>query len=116
MIDVPSLPDESAETHVTRWARLLRNCRAKHNLPHGDEMYFASYFSWCGHIARITTRDPKRETTNLFLHKNMMRIRSLKKELGSQCHGRRFRVWRWQQGVAQCLGYEWVKEAPNIAV
>ena len=30
MIYVPRLPDESAETHMTRWARLLRNCRAKH--------------------------------------------------------------------------------------
>ena len=35
--------------------------------PHGDETYFASYFSWCSHVARITVRDPKRETSNLFL-------------------------------------------------
>ena len=26
LIRVPRLPDESAETHMTRWARLLRNC------------------------------------------------------------------------------------------
>ena len=37
MIYVPRLPGESAETHMTRWARLLRNCRAKHNFQHGDE-------------------------------------------------------------------------------
>ena len=54
MIYVPRLPDESAETHMTRWARLLRNCRAKHKLQHGNEIYFACNFSWCGHIARIT--------------------------------------------------------------
>ena len=63
---MPRLLDESAETHMTRWARLLRNCRAKHKLPLGDEMYFASYFSWCGHTALITTRDPKRETSKFF--------------------------------------------------
>ena len=62
MIYVPRLPDESAEAHMTRWARLLCNVRAKHKLQHGDEIYFASYFSWCGHNARITTRDPRRET------------------------------------------------------
>ena len=90
-IYVPRLPDESAETHMTRWARLLRNYRAKHKFPHGDETYFASYFS-CGHIAHITMRDPKRDTSKLYLHKNMAWLRSLKKELGTQCHGRSFRV------------------------
>ena len=111
MIYVPRPLVESAETHMTRWARLLRNCRAKHKFPHGDETYFASYFSWCGHIARITTRDPKRETSKLFLHKNTAWLRSLKKEMGTQCHGRRFRVWRWEQAVVQRLGEEWGKTA-----
>ena len=44
MICVPRLPEESAETHMTRWTRLLRNCKAKHKFPHGDETYFAGYF------------------------------------------------------------------------
>ena len=111
MIYVRRLPDESAETHMTRWARLLRNCRAKHKLQHGDESFFASYFSWCGRIARITTRDPKRDV--LFLRKNMIWLRRLKSEMGSHCYGRRFRVWRWEQAVAQCLGYEWLNVAQN---
>ena len=38
----------------------------------------ASYFSWCGHIARITTRDPSREASKLFLHKTLAWLRSLK--------------------------------------
>ena len=51
MINVPRLPDESAETHMARWARLLRNSRGKHKFLHGDETSFASSFSWCGHVA-----------------------------------------------------------------
>ena len=39
MINVPKLPDEG----MMRWARRLRNCRAKHKFPHGDEEYSASY-------------------------------------------------------------------------
>ena len=39
--------------------------------------------------------------------------RSLKKELGTQSHGRRFRVWRWEQSVAQCLGDDWTEKAQN---
>ena len=61
MIYVRRFLDECADTHMTRWARLLRFCRAKHKLPRCDEIYFVSYFSWCGHIARITTRNLKGE-------------------------------------------------------
>ena len=25
------------------------------------------------------------------------------------CHGRQFRVWRWEQAVAQCVDTEWTK-------
>ena len=86
MIFVPRLLNENA---MTRWARPLPNCRAKHKFQHGDEKYFASYFSWCGHTARIATRDPKKETSILFQHKNIACLRNLTKEVGTQCHGRR---------------------------
>ena len=69
MICVPRLPDESAETHMTRWAILLRNCRAKHKFPRGDETYFASYFSWCGHVALLSKADPQRETRRIYVLK-----------------------------------------------
>ena len=35
-----------------------KNCREKHKLRHGEEMYFARYFSWCGHVARMTAIEP----------------------------------------------------------
>ena len=111
MVFVPRLPTETAEAHMTRWSKLLHNCRAKHKILHRDEVYFASCFSWCGHVARVTTMDPQRETSPTFTLKNMEWLRNLKKELGSQCHGRRFRVWRWKQAVAQCVATEWVKVA-----
>ena len=102
--------DKMLRRMMIRWSKLLHNCRAKDKILHGDEMYFASYFSWCGHVARLTKMDPQRETSCIFMLK-MDWLRNLKKELGSQCHGRRFRVWRWEQAVAQCVGTEWVKVA-----
>ena len=92
MIYVPRFSEEGAESHMIRWSRLTRNCRTKHTLPHGDETYFAQYFSWCGHIARITSRGTGTETSRMYLNKNMTWLRNLKEELGTQCHGRRFRV------------------------
>ena len=64
----------------------------KHKILHYDETYFASYFSWCGHVARLTKADPKRETGQIFMLQNLEQLPNLKKELGSQCHGRRFRT------------------------
>ena len=52
-------------------------------------------------------------TSRILMLKNMEWLRNLKKELGSQCHGRRFRVWRWEQAVAQCVGTEWVNVAQD---
>ena len=70
---------------------------------------FASYFSWCGHIARIATRDPKRETNDTSAAQKHCLVAELKQDMGTQCHGRRFRVWRWEQAADQRLGVEWVK-------
>ena len=117
MTCVPRSPTETAEAHMIRWSRLLHNCRAKHKLLRGDELKFASYFSWCGHVARVTkkwARNVKR--VRIFTLKNMEWLRTLKNELGSQYHGRRFRVWRWEQAAAQCVGTEWVKVAQDRMV
>ena len=59
IIYVPRRPTETADAHVIRWSKLLHNCRAKHKLLHGDEMYFANYSSWCGHVARVTKNGPE---------------------------------------------------------
>ena len=69
MIFVPGSATETPGTHMIRWSKLLHNCRAKHKISHGDEMYFASYFSWCGHVARLTKVDPLCETSRIFMLK-----------------------------------------------
>ena len=88
-------------------------------------MYFASFFSWCGHVTRLRKVDPQRETSRIFMVKistgnesylygeNMECLQNSKKELGSQCHGRRFRVWRWEHAVAECVGTDWTNVAQD---
>ena len=66
MTYVPKHTTETPEAHMIRWSKLQHNCRRKHKILHGDEMYFASYFSWCGPVARLTKADPKRETSRIF--------------------------------------------------
>ena len=35
-------------------------------------MYFASYFSWCGHVARVTKVDPKRNESHFYGEKHLV--------------------------------------------
>ena len=104
---------EHAESHVM-CARQQRNCKAKHKLPHRDETYLASHFSGCGHMTWMTMVEPLKETSRTSMHNNMEWLRNLMKEVCSQCHGRRFRVWTWEQAAAQCVGAERTKVALNM--
>ena len=69
----------------------------KHKILHGDEMYFASYFSWCGHVARLTTADPQRETSQIF---------NLKYGMAAEFEERAWITmpWTWVQGVEMGAG------------
>ena len=69
MKNVPRCPTETPEAHMRRWSKLLHNCRGKRKILHGDEMYFANFLSWCGHVARLTKADPQRETSRIFMLK-----------------------------------------------
>ena len=71
MTYVPRYPTEIPEEHMTRWSKLPHNCRKKPKILNGDETQFASYFSWCGHVARLRKADPKRETSQIFMLKNL---------------------------------------------
>ena len=59
------------EAHMIRWLKTAAQLSGKHNILHGDEMQFASYFSWCGHVALLTKADPQRETSRILMMKNM---------------------------------------------
>ena len=71
MIYVPRSRTETPEAHLIRWSKLLHNCRAKLKILHGDEMYFASYFSWCAHVAQLSKVDPQRVTSRIYTLKKM---------------------------------------------
>ena len=81
--NVPRRPEESADLHMVPWSRLLRNCRVKHTFSHGDDTWLLSTsLSWCGHIARITTRDPGRETSRMYMNKHVAWLRDFLKGAG----------------------------------
>ena len=86
MKNVPRNPTETPEAHMTRWSKLLHNSRQKHRIIHGDALYFASYFSWCGRVARLTTADPQRKTSRIFTLRNMERLRESSDHSAGRTH------------------------------
>ena len=52
----------------------------------------------------------------MYMNKNIAWLRDLKKELRTQCHGRRFRVWRWEQAVTQCVWEKWTEKAQKSSM
>ena len=111
MIYVARGNEESEESHMIRWSSLIRNCRTRHEFLHGDETHFAQYFSWCGQEQEMRREIlEERQVKCMYMNKNIAWLRDKKKDLGTQCRGRRFRVWRWEQAVAQCVGDKWTEK------
>ena len=103
MVCVPRKHTENAETHMIRWARLLRNCRTKHQLLHGDKAYF-----WCGRAARMTVTDPRETKSIVHAQKHGVAAET---EAGSGFTMPRSSLHGQEVAVAQCVGTEW----PNVA-
>ena len=60
---------------------------------------------WAGHVARMVQYDARRLTYKLLQYKSWDWIQNISKENGgSQLHGRRLHVWRWEWPVCKFFG------------
>ena len=79
-----------------------------------DELYAARVFDWAGHLARMREYDKHRVAAMELRRKDRNFLKHLEKTQGSQCHGWRFHVWRWERRVYdfwEYYGKDWMKEA-----
>ena len=80
-----------------------------------NQMWWSDYalkmmHSWAGHLGRMSIYDPQRFVFRALTYRNYGYLRALQEEHGHQCHGRRFRVWRWERNFYQFYGSDWTKE------
>ena len=61
--------------------------------------YAERVFDWAGHIARMKDYDKHRIVTLELRRKDRDLLQHLERTQGSQCHGWRFHVWRWERRI-----------------
>ena len=60
--------------------------------------------NWAGHVARMETYRPDSLTTRLLAWRDRRWLLATASRNGCQMHGRRFRVWRWEQQTYEKYG------------
>ena len=52
-------------------------------------------------MARLAKYDPERNTLRVLRHRNIASLKVFEEKYGTQGHGRRFRVWRWERHIVK---------------
>ena len=110
MIHVPRSPGAECGFAHGAVVKTAWKLQGQANFPHS----FCSIFSHGVDISYELRRETQEgRQAGCIVIKNMAWLRNLKRELGTRCHGRRCRVWRWEQAVAQCICEKWTEEAQS---
>ena len=90
---------------MRRWNSKIKQLKAHHHHRNWDEKYWAIMFKWAGHVARIQTYDKDRITHRVLQHKSWDGITKIQESnSGSQLHGRKLKVWRWEAPLYKLFG------------
>ena len=98
------------EEYMTETNSLLKKLREKHHWARWDKQALSQVHSWAGHVARFQAYAPHRWALRALTYRNIQYLHKLDQMTGSQCHVRRFRVWRWEQQFSRHYGPKWMQE------
>ena len=87
---------EDDESYFHRRNSCIRDVRVSVNAPTWDALVLGRLHAWAGHLARIRVYDPQRLTLRVLDWRSVLELESLQFLTGSQGHGKRFHVWRWE--------------------
>ena len=115
MIGVRPRSDESKQDFMVRVNSRLKHLKVVHEIVPWDRVYHNSVFSWAGHLARMKQYCPDRETHKVLMHKCWAWIQKIAEDnAGSQLHGRRLRIWRWERPLYKFFSdSSWMAEAQD---
>ena len=104
-------PDDGAEEYVAITNHLLNRYRTKYGWLRWDEEALGPVYDWAGHVSRFSAWAPNRLALKALLFRGARYLHEVQAMFGSQCHGKKFKVWRWEQQFARQLGKEWMESA-----
>lgn len=99
-----------AEEYMTNTNSLLNRLRQQHGWQRWDVKALQEVHSWAGHVARFRVYAPQRWAFQALSVKGLQYLRALERATGSQCHPKRFRVWRWEQQFSRYYGDNWMEQ------
>ena len=102
-------PDIMLEDYLKNIAGKINELMAKEGLQWWNEIAFRLNHSWAGHVGRMSVYDPERFVYRALVYRNYNYLVNLEQEFGHQCHGRKFRVWRWERAFYQYYGPDWIQ-------
>ena len=111
-LPVPEGPEDPdpVEEYMSMTNSLLNRMRSKRHWVRWDQQALAQVHSWAGHVARFQAYAPNRWALRALTYRNIKYLHTLEQMTGSQCHARRFRVWRWEQQFTRHYGPNWMQE------
>ena len=102
---------EDLSSFMRRTNREISAAMRRYELECWASVFFRRVYAWAGHIARFSAWAPGRLAWRSLKFRGAEYLEHVKRETGGQQHGRKFKVWRWEQQFAKVFGPGWVELA-----
>eukprot|EP00959_Pyramimonas_sp_CCMP1952_P336913 7054929-Pyramimonas_sp.AAC.1 len=86
----------------------LQRYRQKYNLERWHVSALSRVFDWAGHVGRFSKWAPERLAHKALVYRGGVYLQTLENMFGQQAHGRKFKVWRWEQQFTRVFGQDWI--------
>ena len=96
---------------MTKLGRKIRYWKMKAGWDNIDILQEKLVHNWAGHVDRMETYRPDSLTARVLAWRDRRWLLATASRNGCQMHGRRIRVWRWEQQVYERYGPDWRKLA-----
>ena len=107
MVRIVRKDGEQLPDFMRRLRTSIGHLKTVHRFEDWDRWYYRAFFKWAGHVARFMSYDPCRIAYRALKHFDWQRISEIADEnQGSQLHGHRLHVWRWERPL-----YTYFKES-----
>ena len=93
--------------------RLRNKLTDELGLERWDKVCLSRVYDWAGHVARFGKHQVDRLAWKALHWRDVNYLTFLETNYGQQCHGRKFRVWRWEMQFTRFLGKDWKEKAQD---
>ena len=105
------LEENEAAEYMSGSRNILGWFREKYKLRRWDHRALLKVYAWAGHVARFAKSQDFRLASKVLKYRGVQYLKTLEDLYNSQCHSKRFKVWRWEQQFVRAFGRNWIQLA-----